>query len=250
MKNLLRSLVIIALLFSFVVPDVSAQIWKLRRYELEGGFGMTNYFGDVGGYSNGDNLMGLKDISGKSISGMFNIGMRYKMLEGTWVKFNIGVGSLRGSDEGGENDARGITFSSFIFEPSLRLEQAIINGRDEKSYLMMKGRGVASFRNSFGLYLFAGLGGAIPFPQAKEDPYNRMSDGKSAIIFPVGIGMKFALDPNWSVGADLGWRFSTSDYLDGFSSQYSDHNDVYFLTNISLIWKLRTSRKNLPIFRL
>lgn len=233
-----------------MIPDASGQIWKLRRYEMEGGFGMTNYFGDVGGYSNGENLMGLKDISGKSISGMFNIGMRYKLLETTWVKFNVGLGSLRGSDEGGQNDARGIKFNSFIFEPSLRLEQSIINGRDERSYLMMKGRGIPSFRNSFGLYIFAGLGGAIPFPQAKEDPYNRMTDGKSAVIFPVGLGMKVALDPNWSVGVDLGWRFSTSDYLDGFSSQYSDHNDVYFLTNVSLIWKLRTSRKNLPIFRL
>ena len=250
MKRVLHITIIISLLSLFLVPDSFSQIWKLRRYEMEGGFGMTNYFGDVGGHSNGDNALGFKDISGKSISGMFNIGMRYKLFEATWLKFNLGFGSLRGSDEGGVNDARGIKFTSFIFEPSLRVEQAIINGKDERSYLMMKGRGISNFRNSFSLYVFAGLGGALPFPKAKEDPYNRVSNGKSAVIFPLGMGVKIALDPNWSLGMDLGWRFSTSDYLDGFSSQYSKHNDVYFLTNVSLIWKLRTSRRNLPIFRL
>ena len=249
MKRPYRIAIIILFFASFLVPESYSQIWKLRRYEMEGGVGMTNYFGDVGGHSNGENALGLKDISGKSVSGIFNIGMRYKLLEKTWLKFNLGFGSLRGSDEGGVNDTRGIKFNSFLFEPSLRLEQAIINGKDERSYLMMKGRGISSFRNSFSLYLFGGLGGAMAFPKAKEDPYDRMTDGKSAIIFPLGLGIKMALDPNWSLGMDLGWRFSTSDYLDGFSSQYSDHNDVYFLTNISLIWKLRTSRKNLPIFR-
>ncbi len=241
---------IVLILFSlFLLPDSYSQIWKLRRYEMEGGIGMTNYFGDIGGESNGDNALGFKDISGKSISGILNIGMRYKLLEKTWLKFNLGFGSLRGSDAGGVNDQRGIQFSSFLFEPSLRVEQAILAGKDERSYLMMKGRGISSFKNSFSLYLFAGLGGALVAPKAKEDPYDRMTNGKSAIIFPLGVGMKLALDPNWSVGADLGWRFSTSDYLDGFSSQYSDHNDVYFLVNVSLIWKLRTSRRNLPIFR-
>ncbi len=249
MKKSYRYVIILIVSLLFLIPDSYSQIWKLRRYEMEGGFGMTNYFGDIGGYSNGDNVLGLKDLSAKSISGIFNIGMRYKMLEKTWLKFNLGFGSLRGSDQGGTNDERGIKFNTFLFEPSLRLEQAIISGKDERSYLMMKGRGISSFRNSFSLYLFGGIGGALVSPKPKEDPYDRMTNGKSAIIFPLGVGMKLALDPNWSVGADMGWRFSTSDYLDGFSSQYSDHNDVYFLLNVSLIWKLRTSRRNLPVFR-
>ena len=127
--------IIIFSLFSF---SGWSQVWKLRRYEMSAGIGIVNYFGDIGGYSPGKNLLGLKDLSLRSTRPMLHVGMRYKIYETGWLNFNLAFGWLHGTDVGGTNEARGIVFRSGLFEPSLRFEQAIINGRANQSYLMMK----------------------------------------------------------------------------------------------------------------
>ena len=52
------------LLFLFVLlyPVANGQLWKLRRYEIYGGLGTAQIFGDIGGYSIGENAWGLKDL--------------------------------------------------------------------------------------------------------------------------------------------------------------------------------------------
>ncbi len=250
MKRFYSKSVLIILIFSLFAINGQSQIWKLRRYEMIGGIGVGNYFGDIGGYSPGTNLLGLKDLSLQSTRPMLYLAMRYKIYETGWLNFNLAFGWLHGTDAGGVNEQRGIVFKSGLVEPSLRYEQAIINPKSNNSYLMMKGKGITSFTSSLGLYGFAGLGVVIANPVPVEDPYDRMKPGvKIAMSFPVGAGVRFALDPNWDLGLEIGPHFTTSDLLDGFTSQFSSFNDVYLFTSVHVIWKLRTSRKNLPIFR-
>ena len=54
-----RSFVTI-LLFCFIVSFTSAQIWKMKRYEVVAGAGPSFFFGDVGGFSQDINILGLK----------------------------------------------------------------------------------------------------------------------------------------------------------------------------------------------
>ncbi len=251
MRQLYRRSLLFLVIISFFTALGHAQVWKLRRYELIGGLGTSQYFGDIGGYSNGENLLGLKDVSFRNTRPMFDVGFRYKILETSWIKMNLISGWLHGNDKGGVNDARDIIFNSYLFEPTIQFEQVLINSNANQSYLMMKGKGISSFTNSLGVYVFAGVGTIIASPKAKEDKYNRMNTiTRVAMSFPVGVGCKYALDPNWSVGFELGPHFTTSDYIDGFSSQFSKHNDVCLFMNVHAIWKLKTSRKNLPIFGL
>ncbi|MCD6201607.1 MAG: hypothetical protein J7K46_07355 [Bacteroidales bacterium] len=251
MRQLFGRVTLFITIFSLFAVTGQSQVWKLRRYEMSAGIGIANYFGDIGGYSPGDNLLGLKDLSFQSTRPMLHVGMRYKLYEIGWLNFNLSFGALHGSDAGGVNERRGIEFRTFLVEPSLRYEQAIINGRSNRSYLMMKGRGISSFANSLSVYVFAGLGAAILNVRSLEDPYNRMNPGlKVTLSIPAGAAVRFALDPNWDLGFEVGPHYTTTDYADGFTSpQYSKFNDVYFFTSVHVIWKLRTSRKNLPIFR-
>ncbi len=250
MRQYFVRIILFITIFSLFAVEGRSQVWKLRRYEMSGSIGIVNYFGDIGGYSPGDNLLGLKDFSGHSTRPMISVGMRYKLYEIGWLNFNLAFGGLHGNDVTGDNPNRGIEFSSFLFEPSLRYEQAIINGRINRSYLMMKGRGIASFANSLSVYLFAGVGLPVMGVKSVKDPYDRLQTGtKISVSFPVGAAMRFALNPDLDLGFEIGAHYTLTDYADGFTSQYSKFNDVFLFTNVQVIWKLRTSRKNLPIFR-
>ncbi len=68
-------------------------------------------------------------------------------------------------------------------------------------------------------------------------------------VFPLGAGVKWAIDPRWSIGAEMGYQFTLSDYLDGYASQWSKYNDSYFLTSVKAIYKIRNDRNGRPIFK-
>ncbi|NOY36969.1 MAG: hypothetical protein GXO83_05280 [Chlorobi bacterium] len=242
---------IFILLFITTLPARS-QIWKMRRWELQGGIGTGHYFGDIGGVSPSENLLGLKDISLVTTRPVFNVGMRYKIGANRSVNARFFTGWLHGQDAGGVNDARGIVFNTFIFEPSVMFEQNIIPDKSNKSYLMMKGRGIISFTSSLSVYAFAGIGGSLFFPKVVDDPFNRLdlSASKIALVFPMGLGLKYPIDPNFSLGFTLGARLTTTDEIDGFTSPYSKHKDIYYFSSFHLIWKLRTSRQGWPLFKL
>ena len=38
-------------------------LWRLRRYEFSVGGGVAQIFGDIGGFTPGKNLLGLKDLA-------------------------------------------------------------------------------------------------------------------------------------------------------------------------------------------
>ena len=112
--------------------------------------------------------------------------------------------------------------------------------------------------NKLYLYGFAGGGGLLTKAKVKdlnnngEEPLSNPgydNSMKYAAVFPVGAGIKFAMDAHWSVGAEFGYLFTLSDYLDGYASSYSQYNDSYYLTSVKIIYKIRTGRNGLPILR-
>jgi len=94
----------------------------------------------------------------------------------------------------------------------------------------MKGRGMSQFHPSISAYAFLGLGGAFFKVTEKEDLQNvDLEYTPVALVIPVGIGLKFGLNTSWSIGFDMGGRFTTSDYIDGYTSEYSESKDaIYF----------------------
>ncbi|MCK4344155.1 MAG: hypothetical protein KAX05_02635 [Bacteroidales bacterium] len=238
-------------LIAFLFPYFSdAQVWKMRRYEAMGGIVTSNYFGDIGGYSKGDNALGLKDFKLFQTRPGFYLGARYKVLENLSAKLNFTLAFLHGTDEGGVNEGRNFKFSTTVFEPSVQVEYSFLPEKGSRSYLMMKGKGIGTFQPSFSAYVFAGLGGAFFGTKKLENLEDvDFEYSKTTLVLPIGVGVKIGLTPKFSAGFDLGGRFTTTDYLDAYSSKYSKSNDVYYFGVFSLIYKLKTSRTGWPVFR-
>ena len=55
--------------------------------------------------------------------------------------------------------------------------------------------------------------------------------------------------PDFNFGVEIGGRYTTTDYLDGYSSQYSKSNDVYYFLNVTVTYKMKTGKNGLPSFR-
>lgn len=100
------------------------------------------------------------------------------------------------------------------------------------------------------VYLFGGIGGVIGNPKLKDGAGTIITPNnfsKFGIAFPVGAGLKYTIDSKWSLGLEFGRRFTTTDYIDGYTSKYSKHNDLYDFGMLSAIYKIQTDRRGLPI---
>ncbi len=241
------------LLFLFVIVpfQVRAQKWKLKRYEAIAGIGTSNYFGDIGGSADENNLLGLKDIDLKSTKPSFSAGIRYRITSLWSAKLGLTYAWLSGDDQGSRNEARGFSYSTTLFEPSVQVEYSIIpEERRHSSTAWFNKRGMLNNYSRVNLYIFAGLGGA--FFGVKPDSVlaeNYDEEHKTTgMVIPAGVGLKYVIDDLWSVGFELGGRLTTTDYLDGYTSEWSNTNDIYYFGIINAIYKIRTTRKGIPYF--
>ncbi len=241
----------IVALFIFSL-SANSQIWKLKRYEAIIGLGGSFYMGDIGSITPEDNIAGIKDVVFANTRPVIHLGFRYKVWERVWVKLNVNYAWLYGNDSKyGSNQERGLVFSTPLLETTVQAEYAFIKDKSANNYLMVRGKGIVSFTSNISFYGFAGMGPAFFWPKVLEDPNNRAATGysKVALVFPIGLGLKYGLSPNWMLGLDVGGRFTTTDYLDAFTSEWSSYNDNYFFATFHVIYNLDTSRKGWPTIR-
>ncbi len=243
----------ILLVVLVLIPAVTqAQRWKLRRYEAIFGIGTTNFFGDIGGTSSKNNLLGLRDIQVQYTRPALTLGLRYKLTGDMAVKFNLAFGMITGNDVDSRNDTRNFAFRSTIFEPSLQFEYYLLpEARGYSSAALFNRRGMINNYSKLYIYLFGGVGGVFYNPKPLNNFENRFNDNfsKFGAVFPVGLGVKYNIDAKWTLGIEFGRRFTTTDYIDGYTSQYSKHKDTYYLGIISAVYKIRSDRRGRPMLR-
>ena len=248
-----RILPIILLIVLCCPQEGNSQRWKLRRYEAVFGVGFLNYFGDIGGAATNDNWYGIKDLSIKHTRPSLYLGTRYKIRENMGLKLNFMYGYIAGDDEGSKNSDRGFAFTSSIFEPSIQYEYSIIS--EEKRYsssALFNKRGMINNYSQINLYLYAGIGGVFFNPKVNDALENYYvydpNHPKSGLIMPLGIGLKYVINQNWSVGGEFGIRLTTIDYMDGYSNpKFSKANDLYYFGFINGIYRIRTSKSGVPL---
>lgn len=254
---LMKRLFLIILLFCFFHQLIEAQqIWKLRRYEAVAGFGPTLFFGDIGGFSKTKNILGLRDMSFLQTRFDLNFSAKYRIIQDINARISLTYGLLHASDSRGSNEDRGFVAAISIFEPALIGEYYFIKNKAESSYLFSKGRahGLGGIFKLLDFYTFTGIGGVgysikpndkLKSKQVIESIKPR---GFTAVI-PVGLGTTLIYSPDFNFGVEAGGRYSFSDNLDGYTSQYSSSNDVYYFFNFTVTYKLKTGSNGLPSFR-
>jgi uncharacterized membrane protein len=112
---LMKRPILVLLLFVFFVQVSEAQLWKLKRVELSGGLGTAAFFGDIGGFSHGENSWGLKDITFLQTRYSFNFSVKYRISQVINARVSLSYGLLHATDERGSNQARGYEASTSIF---------------------------------------------------------------------------------------------------------------------------------------
>ena len=248
--------VLIILLSCLLIPLSEAQLWETKRYEVVLGFGPSLFFGDIGGYSKTVNILGLRDLSFMQTRFDLNLSARYRVTEDFSARLSFSTGLLHASDARGSNESRGYEASTFIMEPALIGEYYFLKNKNENSYLFSSGQrgAMGGLLGSLDVYAFAGFGGLVyrvtpnDSLRAKEVRMGIKPSGVTAVI-PAGIGASVVYSPNISFGVEFGGRYSFSDNLDGYTSQFSTSNDVYYFLNFTVTYKLRTASNGFPSFR-
>lgn len=58
-------------------------------------------------------------------------------------------------------------------------------------------------------------------------------------VIPIGAGLRYTINPHWSMTAEINYRYSFSDYIDGFSkSANPGANDSYYSVSVGLNYHL------------
>lgn len=261
MKRLVLFLLLLPFLYCLSETETDGQaLWRLRRWEGGAGLGTSFFFGDVGGFSQGENALGFKDFTflQTRFSGLGTA--KYRVLEDVSIRLNLAASNLKANDRRGSNTGRGDSEAPFaarifIFEPSAMAEFYFIKNGSENSWLFNQGRGGAlrRFLTSMDFYAFAGIGAAFfnvdpNETLSKADPLNTKFNGVAPVM-PLGIGGTLIYSPEYNFGIELGGRYSFSDYIDGYSNDnFSRANDVYYFLNLTFTYKMTTGRNGLPEF--
>jgi hypothetical protein len=211
---------VIILLFLFTGKYSTAQRYQFERYEAVLGVGTTTLFGDIGGLSTRTAL---------------SLGARYTIQHRLSTKVSLDFGWGFGKDDGSDNETRGYKYNTFILEPTIQIEFFFFKTKgtryNRKGYRLEVPR--------FGTYGFVGIGGLYFKPTPGGDFVDDFDDDFSnfSIVFPAGIGIQVGVAKGLMIGIEIGGRYARTDYIDGYSSDYSTSLDVYYLTLLNAAYR-------------
>ncbi|MCP4311363.1 MAG: hypothetical protein GY790_08885 [Bacteroidetes bacterium] len=242
--------ILIAVILTFTAIDANGQRWKLRRYEVDFGVSSVFFHGDIG-------------LAGKPFANSFNglragIGItpRYLLARNMAVSLDLSYLMFGGQDEGESSHGRIYSFNSHVFQHFARFEYYIMGEPGSGGAGIYNKRGMVNNYSRIHLYLYAGAGGLLSSATVKDQDGIEPTEnpgyypgGQYGFGFPVGGGMKFSIDPRWSVGLELGYQFSLTDKLDGYSREgVSQYNDTYYLLSLKAIYRIRNDKNGKPVF--
>src|SRR4030095_7803387 len=176
-----------------------------------------------------------------------------RLLTPMWsLRTNFAVGKLKGDDAKYPSpeyrQQRNFYFTSPVFEISELIVADVLKNNLARPY------------HGLSPYLFAGIG--FSFLNIKRDgslfnseyfttepstleglAADKQHSPPTVIpVLPVGIGLRYALSKTISLNAETSYRFTFSDYVDGFSKSANDsRKDNYHTHSIGLIYQFQKS---------
>jgi len=198
------------ILFSLISAQVFAQI-----DEVGIGIGGMTYTGDL--------VRGYKLLGNRPAGTIF---VRRNLNDFVSFKFGVAGGKITASDATDPIDAfaaqRNSSFSISLFEFSMMVEYHFLNFKS------------GSPQERWSPYFTGGVAlAAISGNQDKPRPYSSFQPS-----VPLGLGMKYIINPKWIIGFEWGVRMLFFDYLDNVSEgdlkkknyQYGNwyDNDAYY----------------------
>ena len=230
----------ILLVLSLLLTHLTSwsQSWRSTPYEYSAGIGISNYFGDIGGAATENNWYGLKDLEIISSRPVIVGGLRYNYSRFLSFSGSLSTGLLHGTDARGRNAHRKFVFNTLFLEPSVRIEFVPI--RDLHILSGVDRQGMVRNYGTLTVYILGGTGGVI-YHVMPNDVQKRIQErdgiehGFITLALLSGIGIKLGISNNMDIGFEMGGRYTLTDYIDGYTSEFSTANDIYYLTTVSFV---------------
>lgn len=235
----MKKIILFALAFSLFFSAGNAQSWKAGRVKFTAGPGITQIFGDIGGYSRGENFIGLKDMTYRHTGLTISAGSEYRLSERFSARAGLAFGSFHSTDARGSNMRRGFESSCIFIEPSVTGKFYVVTNKEGSGYRTLKQNGNSRpFPRFLNYYIFTGAGGLSYHVNPNQALESRVAGtrGFTAVI-PAGIGVELNYSQSIDLSLELSGRYSFSDDIDGYTSKYSKANDVYYFLNFIVAYK-------------
>ncbi|MFW5725803.1 MAG: DUF6089 family protein [Bacteroidota bacterium] len=228
--------------------------WVREKHHLIGGIGGAGFMGDLGG-ANAIGSQGIRDFEFPAVRPSFMLGYRYRLFNNLAFTGNFTMGYISGDDNHTEEpyrNNRNIHFRSPIYELAATTQFYLFNYEMQGAYYRRVSR-TALRIFAIDAYIFAGIGGFYYNPQAFFDAseytgtvaaadlpsngwYNLRSlntEGQGyfqtreqyspmSMVIPFGLGANVQIHRDFTVGLQLGFRKTFTDYLDDVSTTYVD----------------------------
>ena len=213
-----------------------AQTWRYVRHEVAFGVGASNFLGDLGG-SKGIGTHALKDLKVRPTRPTLYGSYKYMIVPNFSVKGSFIWGYLSGDDALTKNvirNNRNLSFRSVLAEVSAVCEFYPWSERVTPNYKVSGVNGGAAF--TVMPYFFTGIGVAFFNPKTKYNgdwvalqPLGTEGQGlagrpdkykRATVVVPIGAGLKYMINKQWSLSLELSLRYTFSDYIDDVSTSY------------------------------
>ena len=216
--------------------------WKKIRKEVFIQMGASGFLGDLGGQDKVGTHYSPIDYDFPITRTAAGIGYKYKLQQ--WLNlvgtFNWLI--VRGDDKLTQEPfrhERNLNFRSNIFELAARIEFAYFTNRVTSRYSIKKTfkRRMKGVQTEW--IAFIGIGGFYYNPYGKDKYGNWVAlrplhtEGQGlpggpkqysnfSVAIPMGIGFNIYIKKQWTVGLELNWRKTFTDYIDDVSTNYYD----------------------------
>ncbi|MCI4669262.1 MAG: DUF6089 family protein [Bacteroidia bacterium] len=204
---------------------MSTTAFAQRSHMLGAGVGTLYYYGDLSDIFVSSNLKPAGSIT-------------YQKYLSEHIAFRGGfsLGQIAGTDAAANDNGRilrDLSFKSTIGEihavTVYEFFQDKYFGNDQKAHHLSPyvfGGMAMFFHNPKGKYegewhALQPLGTEGQFLSGGKGPYSRVQ-----LSFPMGLGMNLRLTANTGISAEIGYRFTMTDYLDDVSTNYPDFNEL------------------------
>lgn len=226
--------------------NVSAQyfngnntFWKNQRHSFGFGIGAANFLGELGGRDQIGTRF-IYDMEWSETKPALQANYRYQVTSRIFAKAQFAF-ALVGGNDALTNEMfrqnRNLHFRSTIYELSLQMEVDVVQFKNDSRYNLSS----AATKNSSSIYVSIGAGVTRFNPKAnfqgewfalrKFGTEGQKQEGGPeqyslfTVVLPLGVGFRYELNREWTLGIELVHRVTFTDYMDDVSTDYFD-NDI------------------------
>lgn len=220
-----------------------------QRMEVSGFVGYSSYQGDV----NQSPIFSLQ-----AAHPSFGVKVSYMLNQHMSISYNILNGGISGDDQNFEarkDWVPNLKFNSLFSEHSFLFTYYPFNRSKgileafkvkERAYRAGCPSVKIKFKPKFSPFAFAGFGAGFFSPNVVGLPIEsrELQPGRYSnthLVFPFGGGLRFELTHKLGISAEMGMRYTSTDYLDGISdSRNPNLKDWYVAGGIRLAYKFHS----------